>query len=188
MSTIAHTAPRLFRRSPFGVVSPLATLSLRRFQLTARTPRELAVPLLDDAGGRFTIDAQTGEVRVADGNLLDFNSNASHTILVRVVDNQGGAMDKAMTVEVRQAPEQPGITGGSDGGAGPPPIEIVTAPNPEPAPAPTIVVNTSSSPATRRPRSAPLRILLVTSPSALPWRCKPRTAATTPSYGRTSVS
>src|SRR5437879_5571776 len=31
------------RRSPFG---PLSTLARRRFQLTARTPRELVVPLL----------------------------------------------------------------------------------------------------------------------------------------------
>src|SRR5437899_12482623 len=32
-----------FARNPFG---PLATLSRRRLQLTARTPRELVVPLL----------------------------------------------------------------------------------------------------------------------------------------------
>src|ERR671935_2829256 len=40
---IAVPAPRVTRPRPFG---PLATLSRRRFQLTARTPRELVVPLL----------------------------------------------------------------------------------------------------------------------------------------------
>ena len=44
MSTaeIAIPAPRTRSRS----VGPLATLARRRFQLTARTPRELVVPLL----------------------------------------------------------------------------------------------------------------------------------------------
>jgi ABC-2 type transport system permease protein len=45
MATIA-TSTRLPQRS-FGVgLSPLATLARRRFQLTARTPRELVVPLI----------------------------------------------------------------------------------------------------------------------------------------------
>src|SRR5947209_5272593 len=35
--------PRLAARRPVG---PLATLAVRRFRLTARTPRELVVPLL----------------------------------------------------------------------------------------------------------------------------------------------
>jgi ABC-2 type transport system permease protein len=43
MSTIALPAPRAARAPSFG---PLATLARRRFQLTARTPRELVVPLL----------------------------------------------------------------------------------------------------------------------------------------------
>src|SRR5438034_1408589 len=45
MTTIAQTVA-LRRRSLFAVASPLATLARRRFQLTARTPRELAVPLI----------------------------------------------------------------------------------------------------------------------------------------------
>jgi ABC-2 type transport system permease protein len=45
MSAIAPTAI-LPRRSPLAAVSPLATLARRRFQLTARTPRELLVPLI----------------------------------------------------------------------------------------------------------------------------------------------
>jgi len=45
MSAISPTAT-LPRRSPLAVASPLATLARRRFELTARTPRELLVPLI----------------------------------------------------------------------------------------------------------------------------------------------
>ncbi len=33
--------------------------------------------LLDDAGGRFSIDPQTGVIRVANGSLLDYEANTS---------------------------------------------------------------------------------------------------------------
>ena len=45
MATIA-TSTRLPQRSSGVGLSPLATLARRRFQLTARTPRELVVPLI----------------------------------------------------------------------------------------------------------------------------------------------
>lgn len=46
MTAIAPTAPLPRRRSPLAAIAPLATLAGRRFALTARTPRELFVPLL----------------------------------------------------------------------------------------------------------------------------------------------
>ncbi len=46
MTAIAPTATLPRRRSPLANASPLATLARRRFQLTARTPRELLVPLI----------------------------------------------------------------------------------------------------------------------------------------------
>ena len=46
MTAIAPTAPIARRPSPLSVGSPLATLAVRRFQLTTRTPRELLVPLI----------------------------------------------------------------------------------------------------------------------------------------------
>src|SRR5205814_1935484 len=49
----------------------------------------LTYALLDDAGGRFAIDANTGVITVADGTLLDFETTSSHNISVRVTD-QGG--------------------------------------------------------------------------------------------------
>jgi hypothetical protein len=42
--------------------------------------------LINDAGGRFAIDATTGVVTVADGSLLDFETAASHTIRVQASD------------------------------------------------------------------------------------------------------
>src|SRR6266700_5858047 len=46
MTAIAPTATLPRRRAGLGALAPLATVAARRFQLTARTPRELLVPLL----------------------------------------------------------------------------------------------------------------------------------------------
>ena len=40
--------------------------------------------LTDDAGGRFAIDASTGEITVADGSQLDYEMNTSHDVAVEV--------------------------------------------------------------------------------------------------------
>src|SRR5215470_12511447 len=46
MTAIAPTLPLRRRRASLAGIAPLATLARRRFQLTTRTPRELAVPLV----------------------------------------------------------------------------------------------------------------------------------------------
>ena len=46
----------------------------------------LIYSLTDDAGGRFTINASTGIVSVANGALLDFETAASHNIMVQISD------------------------------------------------------------------------------------------------------
>jgi ABC-2 type transport system permease protein len=46
MSAATATAAIAPRRVPLRALAPIATLTSRRFQLTARTPRELVVPLL----------------------------------------------------------------------------------------------------------------------------------------------
>ena len=46
--------------------------------------------LTDNAGGRFTLNSTTGQITVANGSLLDFESSNSHSIVVRATD-QGGA-------------------------------------------------------------------------------------------------
>ena len=45
--------------------------------------------LTDDADGRFQVDATTGQVTVADGSRLDFETNPSHTIAIAGEDGDG---------------------------------------------------------------------------------------------------
>ena len=47
--------------------------------------------LIDDAGGRFTINSSTGVVKVADISLLDADLAGSHDITVRATGNSGSA-------------------------------------------------------------------------------------------------
>ena len=54
----------------------------------------LTYALLDDAGGRFAIDPTTGEITVADGSLLDYETAEQHSIVVQVTDG-GGLTDSA---------------------------------------------------------------------------------------------
>ena len=52
----------------------------------------------DDAGGLFTIDANTGEVTVA-GN-LDYETATSHTITVRATSTDGSSSTADMAINV----------------------------------------------------------------------------------------
>ncbi len=63
--------------------------------------------LVDDAGGRFAIDAVTGVVTVADGSRLDFEDAASHDIVFRVIDSAGNAYDEQATIELADLNETP---------------------------------------------------------------------------------
>jgi hypothetical protein len=55
--------------------------------------------LVNDAGGRFDISS-SGVVTVENGLLLDYEQNTSHTIRVRVDDNEGGISEFNMNVVV----------------------------------------------------------------------------------------
>ncbi|MCY4045266.1 MAG: VCBS domain-containing protein [Cellvibrionales bacterium] len=48
----------------------------------------LTFSLEDDAGGRFVIDSATGEISVADGTLLDYETSVSHSVIVKVSDGE----------------------------------------------------------------------------------------------------
>jgi Ca2+-binding RTX toxin-like protein len=56
--------------------------------------------LVDDAGGRFAIDPKTGEVTVADGKLLDYETATSHTIVVAASDPSGASSTADFTIAV----------------------------------------------------------------------------------------
>ncbi|MGB7346548.1 MAG: LamG-like jellyroll fold domain-containing protein, partial [Pirellulaceae bacterium] len=56
--------------------------------------------LTDDAGGRFAIDSSTGEITVADGSLLDYETATSHNVTVEVTDAAGNTYSEAMSIAV----------------------------------------------------------------------------------------
>ncbi|MBO9545835.1 cadherin domain-containing protein [Caulobacter sp.] len=58
--------------------------------------------LVDDAGGRFTINATTGVVTVADASLFDHDAATSHQITVRASDGTASS-DSSFTIDVTNA-------------------------------------------------------------------------------------
>jgi VCBS repeat-containing protein len=63
--------------------------------------------LTDTAGGRFTIDANTGQLTVANGSLLNYEASASHTVTVRVTDSGGQSYDETFTINLTNMNEAP---------------------------------------------------------------------------------
>jgi choice-of-anchor C domain-containing protein len=55
--------------------------------------------------GAFAINSDSGVVTVANGSLLNFESQTSHTLTVRVTDGSGATFDKAFTVAVNNLTE-----------------------------------------------------------------------------------
>ena len=63
--------------------------------------------LTDDAGGRFTIDTNTGVVTVADGSLLDYEAATSHTVTVQALSTDGSTSSQNFTVNLSNENELP---------------------------------------------------------------------------------
>ena len=61
--------------------------------------------LTDTAGGRFAIDSATGQLTVADGSLLSYDSATSHTVAVRVTDSEGQSYTEIFTINVANVNE-----------------------------------------------------------------------------------
>ncbi len=55
--------------------------------------------------GAFEIDADTGEIRVLDGTLLDADTQATHTVTVRVTDVDSNTYDEAFTISLNDLVE-----------------------------------------------------------------------------------
>lgn len=60
--------------------------------------------------GAFAIDADSGEITVANGSLLDFESVASHSVSVRVTDADANTYDAAFTILLSDVDESPVVT------------------------------------------------------------------------------
>ncbi len=61
--------------------------------------------LTDDAGGRFAIDPNTGEITVADGTQLDYESATSHNVTIEVTDSGGNTYTEVFTIAVNDLNE-----------------------------------------------------------------------------------
>jgi hypothetical protein len=69
------------------------------------TNSTVSYSLSDDAGGRFTIDASTGVVTVADGTLLDREAAASHNITVLATSADGSTSSQTITINLSDVDE-----------------------------------------------------------------------------------
>jgi len=65
--------------------------------------------LIDDAGGRFAIDAATGEITINDGGLIDFEAAASHLLTVQVTDSANHSYSEDFTIGVNDVNEAPTV-------------------------------------------------------------------------------
>ena len=63
--------------------------------------------LIEDAEGRFAIEAGTGNLVVVDGARLDFEAASSHKIVVRVTDSRDLTYDEALPVALIDINEAP---------------------------------------------------------------------------------
>src|SRR5207237_5162158 len=110
MTAIAPTATLPRRRAGLGTLAPLATVAARRFQLTARTPRELLVPLLTPILFALVIapalkqalhTSADYESFVATGTIgLLIPLNTMFSGLSTIVDRENGAQRELLTAPV----------------------------------------------------------------------------------------
>jgi Tol biopolymer transport system component len=75
-----------------------STTGLRAWAQDADTSDTVSYALLDDAGGRFAIDAATGVVRVA--GALDAEAALQHTVVVQAVSSDGSVGTRVFTIAV----------------------------------------------------------------------------------------
>ena len=71
----------------------------------ADTGETFTYSLTDDAGGRFAINASTGQIEVADGTQLNFEAAMSHDITIRVTDSTGRTYDEVKAITVNELNE-----------------------------------------------------------------------------------
>ncbi|WP_448662920.1 beta strand repeat-containing protein [Sphingomonas sp. CJ20] len=65
--------------------------------------KTITYSLVDDAGGRFQIDSQTGVITVRDGTLLDHETATSHTVTVKADNGAYGTSTQSFAIAVANA-------------------------------------------------------------------------------------
>ena len=63
--------------------------------------------LTDTAAGRFAINSATGQITVANGSLLNYESAPSHSVTVRVTDSGGLTYDETFAINLTNVNEAP---------------------------------------------------------------------------------
>ncbi|WP_262296934.1 hypothetical protein [Microvirga sesbaniae] len=81
--------------------------------LDANPDDRVTFTLIDDAGGRFKLDASGRNVVVADGVKLDYEQASAHSITVRATDKAGQFTDQTFRIAVRDISTE--ITDGTGG-------------------------------------------------------------------------
>ncbi|HIV72895.1 MAG TPA: cadherin domain-containing protein [Candidatus Aquabacterium excrementipullorum] len=71
------------------------------------TNNTVTYTLSDSAGGRFTINASTGVVSVANGALLDFEAASSHGITVLATGSDGSTSSQSFTIQLTDRNDAP---------------------------------------------------------------------------------
>jgi hypothetical protein len=66
----------------------------------------LTYAMVDSAGGRFTADAATGNIIVANGTLLNYDIAQSYAVTVRTYDQIGHSFDNAFTINLIDVPNR----------------------------------------------------------------------------------
>ncbi len=69
------------------------------------TTNAITYSLDDDAGGRFTINATTGVVTVADSSLLNYEAATNHTIVIRATSVDGSSATQNFTITLTDVNE-----------------------------------------------------------------------------------
>jgi Ca2+-binding RTX toxin-like protein len=77
----------------------------------------LTYALVDNAGGRFAINATTGAITVANSTLLNFEAATAHLITIRVTDRSGATYDEAFSIAVTNVNEAPNSLTLTSGGS-----------------------------------------------------------------------
>lgn len=93
------------RAVPEGSFSFYHVVSLMVVDPDIADPRTFS--LVDDAGGRFIIDASSGTLRVGNGSLIDYEAAGSHTVRVKVIDSAGASIEKDFVIPVTDVAEAP---------------------------------------------------------------------------------
>lgn len=104
----ANEAPDSLTRNAGGSVAENSANGTVVAQFAATDPdagATLSYSLVDNAGGRFAINATTGQLTVANGALLDFEAANSHNVTVRVTDQGGLSRDLTTTVAITDVVE-----------------------------------------------------------------------------------